>query len=100
MDSSTVRGCLLAPTSRKLHAHPLIADNSVADTRVIKLTLSLGAFSVAEVVLVQPALGVAGVFVFFFALGIVSTTMGKRGGTRVLLTMIVHSDCSSGFMRQ
>lgn len=60
--------CLSAHASGQLHAHPLVADNGMADARVVELALALGALSVAQAVLVQAALGVAHVLVLLLAL--------------------------------
>jgi hypothetical protein len=59
---------MLALAGRKLHPHPLIADDGMADARLKELTLLLGALDIVEAALMYPALLVAGVFIFFFAL--------------------------------
>lgn len=70
---------MLADTaSWKLHSHPLVADNRMADTRVVECTLALSALNVGEAMPMYTAFGVAYVFVLFLALGTVSTVILKR----------------------
>lgn len=59
---------VLADTaSWELHSHPLIADNRMADTRVVECTLALSALNIGETVPVYTAFDVAYVFVLFLA---------------------------------
>ena len=90
---------MLALAGRKLHPHPLIADDGMADARLKELTLLLGALDIGEAALVYPALLVACVFVLFFTLynrkyDVIETD--NRG----ILTIMAQRDCSCGFMLQ
>lgn len=98
-----MREWVLADTaSWQLHSHPLVADNGMANTRVVECTLALSALNVGEAVPVYTAFGVAYVVVLFLALGTVSIIILTREmtGQEVLLTIIAHMACSWGFIWQ
>jgi hypothetical protein len=59
---------MLALSGRKLHPHPLIADDGMADARLKELTLPLSALDIVEAALVYSALLVARIFIFVFTL--------------------------------
>lgn len=59
---------ILALSGGKLHPHPLVADDGMADARLEELTLLLGALNVVEAALVHSAFPVASIFILFFTL--------------------------------